>query len=548
MTDSRRHLFLIALLSLVLSQAWTSTAAAARIDWVVNPQDDWDLYVWHLPASELRVRDRDSRTLTGATIRIVGGAEHGERLAFVKQLGITGTYNSGTGVLTLRGRASPADYQTALRSVWYRHDGAGASRKRRIAIRVRDGGGQWSPRAARGMEIAVQDDAAFIASFRTKVEYQAGGGPQPIAPHLAVLDLDSRIPGASVEISSNFSSSEDQLMFENQRGIQGTYNSGTGVLTLTGTASSADYQAALRSVAYSTTAADPGDPGRTFSLWPSDHAGVRLTLVLDNDYAEPANTVPFPEGSPPSLLVSHWTPIDTGDVPSIRAVQVRIRNVQAGERLFFVRQLGITGTYNSGTGVLTLTGPPAGLPWFIPEGSNTWVRVLRSVWYQHTGDRPSRSRAIELRLRRANGSSTRWMRDTLNITRVNDAPSLGPESGRSDYRIGDGPQPIAPGIALLDPDSRISRATVQISSNFSETEDQLVFENRRGITGTYDSGTGILTLTGAASGAAYQAALRSVEYVNNSTAPSSPGRRITFSVTDVFGFQTTGNPHSDLDF
>ena len=123
----------------------------------------------------------------------------------------------------------------------------------------------------------------------------------------------------------------------------------------------------------------------------------------------------------------------------------------------------------------------------------------------------------------------------LGVAPVNDPPRLGPETGQFDYQPGGGAQPVAPEIALLDPDTRIAGATVQISSGFNSDQDQLVFQNQRGITGTYDSGTGILTLTGSASVADYQAALRSVAYSNSSTAPSPVSRTMTFQVTDTLG-------------
>ena len=53
-----------------------------------------------------------------------------------------------------------------------------------------------------------------------------------------------------------------------------------------------------------------------------------------------------------------------------------------------------------------------------------------------------------------------------------------------------------------------------------------------GITGSFDTSTGVLTLTGTASPAAYQAVLRSVTYFNTSTNPSTKTRTVTFSVTD----------------
>ena len=60
----------------------------------------------------------------------------------------------------------------------------------------------------------------------------------------------------------------------------------------------------------------------------------------------------------------------------------------------------------------------------------------------------------------------------------------------------------------------------------------LGFTNQNGITGSYNAGTGVLTLTGTTTVANYQAALRSVTYANTSDNPSAPTRTISFQVND----------------
>ena len=66
--------------------------------------------------------------------------------------------------------------------------------------------------------------------------------------------------------------------------------------------------------------------------------------------------------------------------------------------------------------------------------------------------------------------------------------------------------------------------------------DQLVFTNQNGITGSYNAGTGVLTLTGHATKALYEAALESVAYdpiLNLLDLEASVGQReITFQVND----------------
>ena len=68
---------------------------------------------------------------------------------------------------------------------------------------------------------------------------------------LVIIDVDSaNLVSAIVSITSGYISAEDRLRFTDQLGITGIYNIPTGMLTLTGSASVADYQTALRSVSY----------------------------------------------------------------------------------------------------------------------------------------------------------------------------------------------------------------------------------------------------------------------------------------------------------
>ena len=79
----------------------------------------------------------------------------------------------------------------------------------------------------------------------------------------------------------------------------------------------------------------------------------------------------------------------------------------------------------------------------------------------------------------------------------------------------------------------LTGATVSITTGFSASStDTLVFTTQNGITGTYSASTGVLTLTGTASLANYQAALRSVEFSTQDTAGSPAARTVSFKVTD----------------
>jgi hypothetical protein len=86
---------------------------------------------------------------------------------------------------------------------------------------------------------------------------------------MTLVDPDSAVlVGAKVKITGGFTAG-DTLGFNNQGGVSGSYSPGTGVLTLTGSATPLDYQVALRAVTFSTSA---GAGVRTITFQADDNA------------------------------------------------------------------------------------------------------------------------------------------------------------------------------------------------------------------------------------------------------------------------------------
>ncbi|PKN55238.1 MAG: hypothetical protein CVU56_22425 [Deltaproteobacteria bacterium HGW-Deltaproteobacteria-14] len=96
---------------------------------------------------------------------------------------------------------------------------------------------------------------------------QPGGAAVVVDPTLTIAGSGT-LDGARVLVASGLVTSEDTLGFTNQSGISGSYSAATGVLTLTGTATVAAYQAALRTVTYrhGSAGGNTGDRVITFSL------------------------------------------------------------------------------------------------------------------------------------------------------------------------------------------------------------------------------------------------------------------------------------------
>ena len=93
------------------------------------------------------------------------------------------------------------------------------------------------------------------------------------------------------------------------------------------------------------------------------------------------------------------------------------------------------------------------------------------------------------------------------------------------YTEGDGAVVIDSTLTITDvDDTNIESATVTISSGYQSSEDVLAFSDANGITGSWDSGTGVLSLSGSATKANYELAFESITYQNTNTNDPNNGR------------------------
>jgi hypothetical protein len=199
--------------------------------------------------------------LTGATVTI-NNPQSGDGLNFVNQNGISGNYSAG--VLTLSGSAPPAQYQAALQSVTFSSTSANST-TRSLSIVAIDGAFDSNPAAE---SVLVAFPPPVVTASGSMASYTAGAAAVAVDPGVTVSSDDSQLTGATVTITNVLSG--DTLNFVNQNGISGTYSS--GVLTLSGSATPAQYQTALQSVAFSSTA--PNTTIRTISIVALDGAST----------------------------------------------------------------------------------------------------------------------------------------------------------------------------------------------------------------------------------------------------------------------------------
>ncbi|ULP70924.1 DUF4347 domain-containing protein [Nodularia sphaerocarpa] len=369
-----------------------------------------------------------------------------------------------------------------------------------------------------------------------------------IDPAITVSDVDSaNLASATVRITSGFVSAQDILSFTNQNGITGNYNNSTGVLTLTGAATVANYQTALRSITYTNSSDNPNTTTRTIGFSVNDGTdtstqgtrNVTITAVNDAPVVNTTSTaLSYIENA--TTIIDPAITVSDVDSANLASATVRITSgfVSAQDILSFTNQNGITGNYNNSTGVLTLTGAAT---------VANYQTALRSITYTNSSDNPNTTtRTIGFSVNDGTDTSTQGTRN-VTITAVNDAPVVNTTSTALSY-IENATTIIDPAITVTDVDSpNLASATVRITSGFVSAQDILSFTNQNGITGNYNNSTGVLTLTGAATVANYQTALRSITYTNSSDNPNTTPRTISFQVNDGSLNSTTVNRNININ-
>lgn len=479
--------------------------------------------------SGITITDLDGDdVITNASVGITSGYVGGEDvLAFSDQLGITGVWSSGAGVLTLSGSATVADYQTALRSVTYRNTSDDPDTTTRTVTFVITDGELETNSATRDVAITAVDDPLTVTSTAGSLAYTEGAGALAVDTGLAIVDVDDDVTGATVQITGNYQSAEDVLSFANQLGITGSWDGATGALTLSGTTTPANYQTALRAVSYTNTSENPSSLPRTVTFTvntaTTDSAArvVGITAVNDAPSAGGATTVTDPGGgaanvledAAPSAANIRLTPPTLSDVDSGAPTQVRIVSVTGGT---VAHADGSAIGLGTGGSLLTLAGGSVDLR-FTPAANRDTAATFDYV-------------VVDAGNSNLNSSASTA---TVPIVPVNDAPAATASVGTVAYTENDPPAAVDAGITLADvDDSTLAGATVQITGNHQSGEDVLSFTDQLGITGSWDSASGTLTLSGNAALADYQTALRSVAYENTSDNPSSALRTVSFTVDD----------------
>jgi hypothetical protein len=250
----------------------------------------------------LTVTDVDSANLVGATVAITSGhVAAQDTLAFANQNGITGNYNSGSGVLTLSGSSSVANYQTALRSVTYQNSSDNPTASRTVTF-IADDGSSTSTPATRGITINAVNDApvntvpgAQGTNQNTPLTFSSGNGNQ-----ISIADADAGTNAVQVTLTAT----NGTLTLNGTAGLAFTVGDGTADATMTFTGTIVNINTALNGMTFTPTLGfsgaatltittnDQGNSGSGGALSDTDVVNIQVSTnvsIQDASLVEPKN-------------------------------------------------------------------------------------------------------------------------------------------------------------------------------------------------------------------------------------------------------------------
>ena len=307
-----------------------------------------------------------------------------------------------------------------------------------------------------------------------------------VAPNAQVTDADdANIESATITLTNHPDGDSESLSatIPGGSGITGgSYDSSTGVLSFTGSASKADYATLIASIRYDNIANPPSSVNRiiTVEVNDGDHDSNSASAVVT---VIPLNAAPvvdlngtgtagidvspvFTEGAGAATLAPVADVTDTDDADLASATVTLTNRPDGGAESLSVNVAGTSITadaYVPGTGVLFLHGV---------DTKAHYQQVLRTVAYANTSDTPdTANRSITFVVNDGTDDSGTATAD-MSVVATNDAPTLdlnGAGAGANETATYAEDQPavtLAPNTLASDPDNaNLQSATVTLTNH-----------------------------------------------------------------------------------
>ncbi|WP_206757796.1 type I secretion C-terminal target domain-containing protein [Pseudomonas fluorescens] len=238
-------------------------------------------------AANLTIADVDNSTLQSAKVTLVNHLTDDVLIADVSNTKITVSYDKNTGVLSLSGEATKAEYQEVLRSVHFASESEDPSPvNRNLTITVNDGQADSAPVTSVVYVVPVNDVPVVSFDSTTFTEQTAGGA---LVKNLSISDVDNSTFSKVVVtvdhlVSGDLLSNVDVLKALAVAGITitetGSAADGKVVYTLTSNSpagsSAADFIKLVEAITFQAPGNNPAGTDRTVTIDVTDIGGGNL--------------------------------------------------------------------------------------------------------------------------------------------------------------------------------------------------------------------------------------------------------------------------------
>ncbi|HSR50395.1 MAG TPA: Ig-like domain-containing protein, partial [Acidobacteriota bacterium] len=465
--------------------------------------------------SDATVTDMDMGDLVSGTVTIRTLFDGADEVLAADATGtsIVASYNPGSGVLTLTGPDSVANFQQVIRTVTYDNTSDDPdTTTRNIDFQVQGpAAGEVSNTATTEVTVIAANDGPVVdlngpaMGLDFAAVFNEDGGPVSIVDAAATVDDPDTAMVASATVTiSNLLDGTDEVLAADTAGtsIVANYTPATGILSLTGPDTPANFQTVIRTVTYDNTSMSPNTTNRAVAFQANDgltdgpSATSDLTIAGDNDPPTISDIADFMVAEDAATVNVPFTVDD----PDHAAADLTVM---------------VTGNTNPGLVSVILGG----------SGTNRTAMVMPQL---NQNGMATITITVEDPLMAMAGDSF-----TVTVTAMPDDPVLA-NGGSLGYTEDDPPTAVSPSLTVSEFDGEnITGATVVISpGTFQSGQDVLDCTPAGSVTCSFAAGT--LTLTGTDTAAVYQTVLQSVTYENTDTGDPVEGQRdLTYQVTDA---------------
>jgi|GEM_PF-970129 len=396
--------------------------------------------------------------------------------------------------------------------------------------------------------IAVSADATYVE----------GQSPVAVISSATIEDTDSSQLSAATLRLINPVDSDELLAITSIAGVNSSYDVVTHTLTLTGTASLADYASVIASLTYENTSSLPDTNSRDIEIIVSDESGnsslpqfVRVYIngtenapVVNLDAGgaeEPDYTTTYDEG----IAVAAVGTVSISDIDSthLSNLSVTITNYQSGDILSVVPgTTGLVSVYANG--ILTLSG--YGLV-------EDYQSVLQTLTFDNTSQNPQAETRILTVVANDGSLLSDIVTTSININPINTAPSinldslnlsgLAPDTVQTFFVTLD-PIPVNHTVSISDPDSTtLSGASITLTGNADGIAETLSIDTGGTLINVSGNDSAIITLSGTAPIEDYTAVIQSLTYNNSAVTPDlTVIRTVSIVIDDGSSNNATSSP------